>query len=94
MDMYLCKDGSMYGSLSGPNTSVAPGVTYVYGYWYTTNADGEDDFVIHLTGTQGSDGSTRATDPATGEDTDIHIFDTEHGDYNWEASFTVDRLDA
>ena len=31
LDMYLCKDGSMYGSLSGPNTSVAPGVTYVYG---------------------------------------------------------------
>ena len=89
LDMYLCKDGSMYGSLSGPNTSVAPGVTYVYGYWYTTNADGEDDFVIHLTGTQGSDGSTRATDPATGEDTDIHIFDTEHGDYSWEASFSL-----
>lgn len=89
MDMYLCKDGSMYGSLSGPTTSVAPGVTYVYGYWYTTNADGEDDFVIHLTGTQSSDGSTRATDPATGEDTDIHIFDTEHGDYSWEASFSL-----
>lgn len=89
LDMYLCKDGSMYGSLSGPTTSVAPGVTYVYGYWYTTNADGEDDFVIHLTGTQGSDGSTRATDPATGEDTDIHVFDTEHGDYSWEASFSL-----
>ena len=87
--MYLCKDGSMYGSLSGPTTSVAPGVTYVYGYWYTTNADGEDDFVIHLTGTQGSDGSIRATDPATGEDTDIHVFDTEHGDYSWEASFSL-----
>lgn len=89
LDMYLCADGSMYGSLSGPNTSVAPGVTYVYGYWYTVNEAGEEDFVIHLTGSQSSDGSTRATNTDGGEDADIHIFDTEHGDYSWEASFSL-----
>ena len=89
MDMYLCTDGSMYGSLSGPGTSVAPGVTYVYGYWYNVDDSGEDDFVIHLSGTQNLDGSTRATNPEGGEDADIHVFDTEHGDYSWEASFSL-----
>lgn len=89
LDMYLCADGSMYGSLSGPDTSVASGVTYVYGYWYTVDESGEENFVIHLTGTQGSDGSTRATNTDGGEDADIHIFDTDHGDYSWEASFSL-----
>lgn len=89
MDMYLCTDGSMYGSLSGPGTSVAPGVTYVYGYWYNVDDAGESDFVIHLSGTQNADGSTRATNPDGGEDADIHVFDTEHGDYSWEASFSL-----
>lgn len=89
LDMYLCKDGSMYGSLSGPTTSVAPGVTYVYGYWYNLDEAGEEDFVIHLSGTQNLDGTTRATNPDGGEDADIHVFDTEHGDYSWEASFSL-----
>lgn len=88
LDMYLCEDGSMYGSISGPVTSVAPGVKYLYGAWYTTDESGEKDFVIHLTGTQTTDGVVRATDTSGGEDADIHIFDTEHGDYNWEASFS------
>lgn len=89
LDMYLCTDGSMYGSLSGPTTSVAPGVTYVYGYWYNVDDSGEKDFVIHLTGTQSADGTTRATSTEGGEDADIQIFDTEHGDYSWEASFSL-----
>ena len=89
LDMYLCTDGSMYGSLSGPTTSVAPGVTYVYGYWYNLDEAGEEDFVIHLSGTQNLDGTTRATNPDGGEDADIHVFDTEHGDYSWEASFSL-----
>ncbi|MBM6774483.1 bacterial Ig-like domain-containing protein [Olsenella profusa] len=89
LDMYLCTDGSMYGSLSGPVTSVAPGVTYVYGYWYNVDESGENNFVIHLAGTQSADGTTRATSTEGGEDADIQIFDTDHGDYNWEASFSL-----
>lgn len=87
-DMYLCKDGSMYGVLSGPSTSPSEGVTYLYGYWYNVDDSGEDDFVIHLTGTTLPNGKTRATDTEGGEDADIHVFDTDHGDYNWEASFS------
>lgn len=86
-DMYLCKDGSMYGSVSGPETSPSVGITYLYGYWYNVDDAGEDTFVIHLTGVLLPNGATRATDTENGEDADIHIFDTDHGDYNWTASF-------
>ena len=88
LDMYLCKDGSMYGSISGPSTSVSSGVTYVYGYWYNYDESGEYNFVIHLTGNQNLDGSTVPTNVAGGADADVFVFDTDHGAYNWEASLS------
>lgn len=87
--MYCCKDGSMYGSFSGPTTSVGGGtIQYVYGYWYNIDEAGEYNFVIHLTGNQNLDGSTIATNVAGGADADVFIFDTDHGAYNWEASLS------
>lgn len=89
LDMYCCKDGSMYGSFSGPTTSVGGGtIQYVYGYWYNIDEAGEYNFVIHLTGNQNLDGSTIATNVAGGADADVFIFDTDHGAYNWEASLS------
>lgn len=89
LDMYLCKDGSMYGSFSGPVTSVGGGtISYVYGYWYNYDEKDEYNFVIHLTGNQNLDGSTVATNVAGGADADVFIFDTDHGAYSWEASLS------
>lgn len=89
LDMYCCKDGSMYGSFSGPTTSVGSGtVSYVYGYWYNYDENSEYNFVIHITGNQELDGSTRATNVDGGADADVYIFDTDHGAYNWEASLS------
>lgn len=89
LDMYCCKDGSMYGSFSGPTTSVGGGtVSYVYGYWYNYDEAGEYNFVIHITGNQNLDGSTVATNVERGADADVYIFDTDHGAYNWEASLS------
>lgn len=89
LDMYCCTDGSMYGSFSGPATSVAGGtVSYVYGYWYNYDENGEYNFVIHITGNQNLDGSTVATNVDGGADADVYIFDTDHGAYNWEASLS------
>ena len=89
LDMYLYKDGSMHGTLTGPVTSVSAGESYeVYGYWHNVDDAGEEDFVIHLTGYVMNDTLVRATDTTNGEDADIQIFATEHGDYNWEASFS------
>ena len=89
LDMYLCTDGSMYGSFSGPTTSVAGGtVSYVYGYWYNYDENGEYNFVVHITGNQNLDGSTVATNVDGGADADVYIFDTDHGSYSWEASLS------
>lgn len=89
LDMYCCKDGSMYGSFSGPTTSVGGGtVSYVYGYWYNYDETGEYNFVIHITGNQNLDGSTVPTNVERGADADVYIFDTDHGVYNWEASLS------
>lgn len=87
LDLYCCKDGSMYGSFSGPTTSVGSGtVSYVYGYWYNYDESGEYNFVVHITGNQELNGSTRATNVEGGADADVYIFDTDHGAYSWEAS--------
>lgn len=89
LDMYCCKDGSMYGSWSGPTTSTAGGtVQYVYGYWYNVDEAGEENFVIHLTGTQNLDGTLRATNSESGEDMDVYIFENKNGVYNWTASMS------
>ena len=89
LDMYLCTDGSMYGSFSGPTTSVGSGtVSYVYGYWYNYDESGEYNFVIHITGNQDADGTLRPTNVDGGADADVYIFDTDHGAYNWEASLS------
>ncbi|MCR4998450.1 MAG: bacterial Ig-like domain-containing protein [Lachnospiraceae bacterium] len=89
LDMYCAKDGSMYGSFSGPATSVGGGdVIYVYGYWYNHDENGDRNFVVHITGTQDTTGATRAVNTEGGEDADIFIFDTEHGDYTFEASLS------
>lgn len=88
LDMYCCKDGSMYGSFSGPDTSVGMGsVTYVYGYWYNYDEKGERNFVIHLVGDQDANG-TRPVNIEGGADADVFIFDTNHGAYSWEASMS------
>ncbi len=89
LDMYCAVDGSMYGSFSGPTTSVAGGsVEYVYGYWYNRDENGDRNFVVHITGTLNSAGVTRAVNVEGGEDADVFIFDTEHGDYTLEASLS------
>lgn len=89
LDMYCAKDGSMYGSFSGPVTSVGGGqVMYIYGYWYNHDENGDRNFVVHLTGTQDAFGATREVNTAGGEDADVFIFDTEHGDYTFEASLS------
>lgn len=89
MDMYLYNDGSMFGKLSGPKTSVANAETvFLYGYWYTIDQNGEENFTIHLDGEQFPDGWVRASDTAAGEDADIFIFDSDHAAYGWEASFS------
>ncbi len=89
LDMYCAKDGSMYGTFSGPTTSVGGGqVMYVYGYWYNHDENGDRNFVVHITGTQDSTGATRAVNVEGGEDADVFIFDTEHGDYTLEASLS------
>ena len=89
LDMYCCKDGSMYGSWSGPTTSTARGtVQYVYGYWYNIDETGEENFVIHLTGTQNLDGTLRATNAESGEDMDVYIFENKNGVYDWTASMS------
>lgn len=89
LDMYCCKDGSMYGSWSGPTTSTAGGtVQYVYGYWYNVDEAGEPNFVIHLTGTQNLDGTLRATNEESGEDMDVYIFENQNDVYNWTASMS------
>lgn len=79
----------MYGSFSGPVTSVGGGnVLYVYGYWYNYDENGDRNLVVHITGTQDTAGSTRAVNTEGGEDADVFIFDTEHGDYTYEASLS------
>jgi hypothetical protein len=79
----------MYGSFSGPTTSVAGGsVEYVYGYWYNKDENGNRNFVVHITGTVNAAGVTRAVNVEGGEDADVFIFDTEHGDYTLEASLS------
>lgn len=88
LDMYCCKDGSMYGSFSGPDTSVGGGLSYVYGYWYNYDESGEYNFVIHIAGNQNLDGSTVPTNVSAGADADVFVFDTDHGAYNWEASLS------
>lgn len=89
LDMYCAVDGSMYGSFSGPTTSVAGGsVEYVYGYWYNKDENGNRNFVVHITGTVNAAGVTRAVNVEGGEDADVFIFDTEHGDYTLEASLS------
>lgn len=89
LDMYCAVDGSMYGTFSGPTTSVGGGaVMYVYGYWYNHDENGDRNFVVHITGTQDSTGATRAVNVEGGEDADVFIFDTEHGDYTLEASLS------
>ena len=89
LDMYCAVDGSMYGTFSGPTTSVGGGqVMYVYGYWYNHDENGDRNFVVHITGTQDSTGATRAVNVDGGEDADVFIFDTEHGVYTLEASLS------
>ena len=58
LDMYCYTDGSMWGSFSGPSTSVGgDSISHVYGYWYNYDENGEKNFVIHLLGNQDADGT-------------------------------------
>lgn len=89
LDMYCYTDGSMWGSFSGPSTSVGgDSISHVYGYWYNCDENGEKNFVIHLLGNQDADGTVRPTDVDGGADADIFIFDTDHGAYSMEASLS------
>ena len=87
--MYCYTDGSMWGSFSGPSTSVGgDSISHVYGYWYNYDENGEKNFVIHLLGNQDADGTVRPTDVDGGADADVFIFDTDHGAYSMEASLS------
>ena len=87
--MYCYTDGSMWGSFSGPSTSVGgDSISHVYGYWYNYDENGDKNFVIHLLGNQDADGTVRPTDVDGGADADIFIFDTDHGAYSMEASLS------
>ena len=89
LDMYCYTDGSMWGSFSGPSTSVGgDSISHVYGYWYNYDENGEKNFVIHLLGNQDADGTVRPTNVDGGADADIFVFDTDHGAYNMEASLS------
>ena len=89
LDMYCYTDGSMWGSFSGPSTSVGgDSISHVYGYWYNYDENGEKNFVIHLLGNQDADGTVRPTDVDGGADADIFVFDTDHGAYSMEASLS------
>ena len=78
LDMYCYTDGSMWGSFSGPNTSVGgDSISHVYGYWYNYDENGEKNFVIHLLGNQDADGTVRPTNVEGGADADIFVFDTD-----------------
>ena len=89
LDMYCYTDGSMWGSFSGPNTSVGgDSISHVYGYWYNYDENGEKNFVIHLLGNQDADGTVRPTDVEGGADADVFVFDTDHGAYSMEASLS------
>lgn len=89
LDMYCYTDGSMWGSFSGPSTSVGgDSISHVYGYWYNYDENGEKNFVIHLLGNQDADGTVRPTDVDGGADADVFIFDTDHGAYSMEASLS------
>ena len=89
LDMYCYTDGSMWGSFSGPSTSVGgDSISHVYGYWYNYDENGEKNFVIHLLGNQDADGTVRPTDVDGGADADIFVFDTDHGVYSMEASLS------
>lgn len=89
LDMYCYTDGSMHGSFSGPATSVGSNsISEVYGYWYTVDESGENNFVVHLLGNKDADGTVRPVDVDGGADADIFIFETDHGAYNWEASMS------
>lgn len=89
LDMYCYTDGSMWGSFSGPSTSVgSDSISHVYGYWYNYDENGEKNFVIHLLGNQDANGTVRPTDVEGGADADIFVFDTDHGAYSMEASLS------
>ena len=66
LDMYCYTDGSMWGSFSGPSTSVGgDSISHVYGYWYNYDENGEKNFVIHLLGNQDADGTVRTINVCT-----------------------------
>lgn len=89
LDMYCCKDGTMYGSFSGPATSVGGAeISEVYGYWYNYDESGEKNFVIHILGNKDANGAIRPVNVEGGADADVFIFDTDHGAYSLEASLS------
>lgn len=90
LDMYCYTDGSMWGSFSGPSTSVGgDSISHVYGYWYNHDENGEKNFVIHLLGNQDADGTVRPTDvdPCRWDVSDIQFLSELH---SWCTSFSFD----
>lgn len=93
LDIYCYKDGSMYGSFSGPDTSVGLATSHLYGYWYNYDENGDQNFVIHLLGNKDANGTIRPVDIEGGADADIFVFATDHGDYSMEASLSYGVFD-
>ena len=84
LDLYLCTDGMFYGSNTGLGTSVAAG-EQLYGYWYNVNSDGEDQFMIHVTGYTVWGQKKEFPENAA----DIICFpETNHGSYTYSAGVT------
>ena len=90
LDMYCYTDGSMWGSFSGPSTSVGgDSISHVYGYWYNYDENGEktSSFICWAIRTP-----TAPVRPhpmwMAGADADIFVFDTDHGVYSMEASLS------
>ena len=84
LDLYLCTDGMFYGYNVGLTTSTASG-EQLYGYWYNVTSDGEEQFMIHVTGcTIPAWGGMKVNWPES--QADIICFpESNHGSYTYSA---------
>lgn len=86
-DLYLCKDGSVFGTNSGLATSTCDIPTKLYGYWYNVDENGEENFTINLTALW-IDREPEAVEFGKYGIARVDIFDTVHGSYDKQGGIT------